>query len=86
MDEGKFVIDETTEALRGKMKKIVSRELLPETLPCYFKKTDGIYKEYYIYPFSEESRAEHNLDFQDIALAEIIKAFIGGGYDKKRMA
>jgi len=86
MDEGRFVIDETTEALRGKMKKVVSRDPLPEALPCFFRKTDGIYKEYYIYPFREELRSEHGVDFQDIALPEIIKAFIGGGYDKKRMA
>ena len=86
MDEGKFVIDDTTEALRGKMKKVVSREPLPAGLPCYFKKTDGIYKEYYLYPFCEELRTRHALDFQDIALPEIIKAFIGGGYEQKRMA
>ena len=86
MDDGRFVIDETNEALRAKMKKVVSRDPLPETLPCFFKKTDGIYKEYYIYPFHEGLRTEHEVDFQDIALPEIIKAFIGGGYDKKRMA
>jgi ABC-2 type transport system ATP-binding protein len=86
MDEGRFVIDETTEALRGKMKKVVSRDPLPDSLPCFFKKTDGIYKEYFIYPFREELRRGNAVDFQDIALPEIIKAFIGGGYDKKRMA
>jgi len=86
MEGGRFVIDDMTEALRGKMKKVVSREPLPEVLPCFFKKTDGIYKEYFIYPFREELRAEHGLDFQDIALPEIIKAFIGGGYEQKRMA
>jgi ABC-2 type transport system ATP-binding protein len=86
MDGGRFVIDDTTEALRGKMKKVVSRDPLPEALPCFFKKTDGLYKEYYIYPFLEEMRTEHGVDFQDIALPEIIKAFIGGGYEQKRMA
>jgi ABC-2 type transport system ATP-binding protein len=86
MDEGRFVIDETPEALRGKMKKVVSREPLPGGLPCIFKKTEGEYKEYFIYPFSGELRAAHALDFQDIALPEIIKAFIGGGYEQKRMA
>jgi ABC-2 type transport system ATP-binding protein len=86
MDGGRFVIDNTTEALRGKMKKVVSRDPLPDGLPCFFKKTDGIYKEYYIYPFREEMRAGHGVDFQDIALPEIIKAFIGGGYEQKRMA
>ena len=86
MDDGKFVIDQTSEALRGLMKKVVAPGPLPETLPCFFSKTDGIYKEYYIYPVREELRREHALDFQDIALAEIVKAFIGGGYEQKRMA
>jgi ABC-2 type transport system ATP-binding protein len=86
MDEGRFVIDETSEALRGQMKKVVSRDPLPEALPCFFRRGEGEYKEYFIYPFREELRAEHDMDFQDIALPEIIKAFIGGGYDKKRMA
>jgi ABC-2 type transport system ATP-binding protein len=86
MDEGRFFIDEKPEALRGSMKKVVGRGPLPEGLPCLFSKTDGSYKEYYIYPFREEMRAAHALDFQDIALAEIVKAFIGGGYEQKRMA
>ena len=86
MERGRFVVDESPEALRGRMKKVVSRGPLPETLPCFFKKTDDEYKEYFIYPFSEELRAAHALDFQDIALPEIIKAFIGGGYEQKRMA
>jgi ABC-2 type transport system ATP-binding protein len=86
MDEGKFIIDENVEALRGLMKKVVVPGPLPEPLPCFFSKTEGVYKEYYIYPFREELRAEHALDFQELALAEIIKAFIGGGYEQKRMA
>lgn len=86
MDEGRFVIDETPEALRSKMRKVVSRDLLPETLPCIFKRTDGEYKEYFIFPFQEELRQGNSLDFQGMALPEIIKAFIGGGYEQKRMA
>jgi len=86
MDEGRFVIDETTEALRSKMKKVVCRDPLPDALPCFFKKTEGTYKEYFIYPFREEFRSEYAYEFLDIALAEIIKAFIGGGYEQKRMA
>jgi ABC-2 type transport system ATP-binding protein len=86
MDDGRFVIDDTPEALRGKMKKVVSRDLLPETLPCIFKKTEGEYKEYFIFPFQEELRQGNSLDFQEMALPEIVKAFIGGGYEQKRMA
>lgn len=86
MERGGFAVDETTEALRQKMKKVVNRGPLPAGLPCIFSKSEGTYKEYYIYPFREELRAAHAVDFQDIALPEIIKAFIGGGYEQKRMA
>ena len=86
MDGGRFVVDETAEALPGQMKKVVGRDPLPEGLPCFFSKVDGMYKEYYIYPFREELRAGQAIVFQDIALPEIIKAFIGGGYEQKRMA
>ena len=86
MEGGRFVIDETPEALHGLMKKVVSREPLPDGVPCFFKKTEGAYKEYFIYPFHEGLRGERALDFQNVALPEIIKAFIGGGYEQKRMA
>jgi hypothetical protein len=86
MDEGRFVIDETPEALRGKMKKVVSRGPLPDGLPCFFSKGEGEYKEYFIYPLNQELLTGNAPDFQDIALPEIIKAFIGGGYEQKRMA
>jgi len=86
MEEGRFIIDETPEALRGLMKKIVSRESLPDGVPCFFKKTEGAYKEYFIYPFHETLREDQALEFQDVALPEIVKAFIGGGYEQKRMA
>lgn len=86
MEQGRFVVDETPEALRARMKKVVGRGPLPEALPCFFSKGEGEYKEYFIYPFSEGLRALPALDFQDIALPEIIKAFIGGGYEQKRMA
>ncbi len=86
MADGRFIIDETPEKLRGLMKKIVSRGLLPTGLPCLFQKTEGEYKEYFIFPFQEELRQGNALDFQELALPEIIKAFIGGGYEQKRMA
>ncbi len=86
MADGRFIVDGTPEELRGLMKKIVGREPLPGGVPCFFRKAEGEYKEYFIYPFHEEMRTQHALDFQDIALPEIIKAFVGGGYEQKRMA
>lgn len=86
MADGRFIIDEAPEALRGLMKKVVSRGPLPGGVPCVFAKSAGEYSEYFIYPFHEEMAAKCALDFQVIALPEIIKAFIGGGYEQKRMA
>jgi ABC-2 type transport system ATP-binding protein len=86
MEEGRFAVDEAAESLRGKMKKVTGREPLPAALPCLFCREEGDLKECFVYPFGEEMRNAHGLDFQDIGLPEIIKAFIGGGYEKKRMA
>lgn len=86
MEAGRFAVDAPPDELRAGMKKVIGREPLPQALPCLFSRADGEYKEYFIYPFQEEMRREHGLDFQDVALSEIIKAFIGGGYERKRMA
>lgn len=86
MEEGRFVVDDSPEALRARMKKVVGRGPLPAALPCLFQKRMGSFQEFFVYPFQEEWRSEHPLDFQDIDLPEIVKAFIGGGYDRKRMA
>lgn len=86
MEEGRFAVDAPPDELRAGMKKVTGRGPLPAALPCLFSRADGEYKEYFIYPFREEMRREHGLDFQDVALGEIIKAFIGGGYERKRMA
>ncbi len=86
MEEGRFVVDDSPEALRSGMKKIVGRGPLPAGMPCLFQKDTGSFQEFYVYPFQEEWRSRHSLEFQDIDLPEIVKAFIGGGYDRKRMA
>lgn len=85
MEGGTFAVDEAAEALRARVKKVVGRDPLPAALPCLFRRTEGGYTEYFIYPYQEEMGA-HGLDFQDVSLPEIVKAFIGGGYEKKRMA
>jgi ABC-2 type transport system ATP-binding protein len=85
MEGGSFAVDETAEALRSRVKKVVGRGPLPAALPCLFQRTEGGYTEHFVYPFQEGMRAP-GLDFQDVSLPEIVKAFIGGGYEKKRMA
>ena len=51
-----------------------------------YKKEVLHYKEYYVYPFSEELRKSYDYQFQDLNLTEIIKSFIGGYYVKKRVS
>ena len=86
MEEGRFAVDAPPDERRAGMKKVMGRGPLPAALPCLFSRADGEYKDHLIFPFREEMRRDHGLEFQDAALGEIIKAFIGGGYERKRMA
>lgn len=84
MEKGRFILDEATDALKEKIKKVESNVHIPGEIPVLYKKEVLHYKEYYVYPFSEELRKSYDYRFQDLNLAEIINSFIGGYYDKKR--
>lgn len=84
MEKGQFILDEKTESLGEKLKKVVAKEEIPEEVPCIFKREASYLKEYFIYPFDEELRKKFPNDYKDINLNEIIKAFIGGQYAKER--
>jgi ABC-2 type transport system ATP-binding protein len=84
MENGQFVLDEKTEDLFGKMKKIVTNNEIQPGIPVIFKKESSIYNEYYVYPFSEEMRTAYDYEFRELDLTEIVKSFIGGYYAKKR--
>jgi len=84
MEGGRFVLDESTEALKGKIKKVETNFDIPGNIPVLYKKEILNYKEYYIYPFSDELKKTYDYQFQDLNLTEIIKSFIGGYYVKKR--
>jgi ABC-2 type transport system ATP-binding protein len=86
MENGRFILDEATEALKEKIKKLESNVDIPGDIPVLYKKEVLHYKEYYIYPFSEELRKSYDYQFQDLNLTEIIKSFIGGYYVKKRVS
>lgn len=87
MENGGFIIDEKTDALREKVKKIELEPdgTVPENLPVLFKKETPYIREYYIYPFQEEMRSRFDIEFRDLGLADILKSFIGGYYVKKRV-
>ncbi len=87
MEQGCFVIDEATEALRTKIKKIETggaEAIETDGLPLIFKKETPYHNEYYIYPYTEALKENFDYRFQDIELTEILKSFIGGYYAKKR--
>lgn len=84
MENGLFILDEATETLKQKIKKVETNVDIPGDIPVLYKKEVLHYKEYYVYPFSEELKKNYDYQFQDLNLTEIIKSFIGGYYVKKR--
>lgn len=85
MEDGRFVFDEQSEDLNGKMKKIVTDKEIKGDIPVIFKNETPIYSEYYVYPYTDESAAGTGYEFQDVDLTQIVKSFIGGYYAKKRI-
>lgn len=87
MEDGHFIIDEKTETLRTKVKKVEPGPdgTIPDQLPVLFKKETPYIKEYYVYPFKEEMRGIVDHQFLDVNLPDILKSFIGGYYVKKRV-
>ncbi len=83
MEKGEFIVDEKSEILGTKLKKISSESEISEDLPCVFKREASYIKEYFIYPFDEEFKEKFSYEFMDVSLNEIIKAFIGGQYAQK---
>jgi len=84
MEKGRFVLEEKTEDLRAKIKKVTAQEPISAELPCIFASESEFHKEYYVYPFNEEFRNIYPYEYQDLDLTEIMTAFIGGQYVKKR--
>ena len=84
MEKGRFIVDEKSETLGERLKKIISETEISEEAPCIFKRELSHFREYYIYPYSEELKEKFPYDYKDVNLNEIIKAFIGGQYAQKR--
>ena len=84
MERGRFVLDEKTEDLRTKIKKVTVQEPIPSELPCIYASESDFRTEYYLFPFKEEFRQTYSYEYQDLDLTEIMKAIIGGQYVKER--
>lgn len=85
MEKGKFILDEKSESLGAKIKKVTSDAELPEEIPCIFVRGSSFFREYFVYPFKEGFRKKFSYDYNNLSLNEILKAFIGGQYVKKRI-
>lgn len=83
MEKGQFILDEKSEILGEKLKKVVSEAEISEEVPCIFQRELSYFREYFVYPFDEELRKKFPYDYKNTGLNEIIKAFIGGQYVKK---
>jgi ABC-type multidrug transport system ATPase subunit len=86
MEGGRFILDENSEQLKAKIKKVVTDTEIPPEIPFVFKKESVFGKEYFVYPFQDDFRRKYPHDFRSLELGEIIKALIGGEYVKKRMS
>ena len=85
MADGRFIIDEKSEVLAAKLKKVISNKEIPGEVPLIFSKVAAGTHEHYVYPFSLELKERFPFEYIDVDLNEIIKAFIGGQYAEKRM-
>jgi len=83
MEQGRFILDERSEDLRKKIKKVVTKDTVSQDLPRVFQVESPYQNEYFIYPFKEEFRTAYPYEYVDLDLNEIMKAFIGGQYVKE---
>jgi ABC-2 type transport system ATP-binding protein len=83
MEKGQFILDEPSETLADKIKKVDSEAEISEEVPCVFKRELSHFREYFVYPFSEELRKKFPYDYKNTNMNEMVKAFIGGQYVKK---
>jgi ABC-2 type transport system ATP-binding protein len=84
LEDGSFILDEKTDELTGKVRKIITDKEIDLDIPVILKKESPVHNEYYIYPYTPELKSSSNYEFIEVDLAEIIKSFIGGYYAKKR--
>ncbi len=81
LDKGKVFLDETVENLKQKFVKMYSATE-PQDLPVVFSQDWQGMKELYIYPYSADLPIKEKIEY--LTLPEILRAFIGGGYDSQR--
>jgi len=79
LKSGEIAVDEDIEALKAKVKKILS-DSPPKSLNILSKIDYSDHAEFFVYPFDEKSREALEGEVVDLNLTEIVTAFIGGEY------
>lgn len=83
MEKGKFILDEPSETLGEKIKKVDTEDEISDEVPCIFRRELPHFREYFVYPFTEELRKKFPYEYKNTSMNEMVKAFIGGQYVKK---
>jgi len=76
---GEIAVDENIEALKARVKKIVSANP-PKSLNILSRIDYSDHSEFFVYPFDEKSSDALEGEVMDLDLTEIVTAFIGGEY------
>lgn len=82
LDRGQMVLDASVESLKRSFVRFYSEgNEIPDDLPVVFHRDWEGMKEYYIYPLPPGQKSIPPDRIEYLALAEILRAFIGGEYD-----
>ena len=76
---GKISVDEKIEALKAKVKKVIS-ETLPQSVPVLSQIDFSDHSEFFVYPYEDKLKDKIKGEVVDMDLTEIVSAFIGGEY------
>ena len=79
LKSGQIAVDEDIEALKAKVKKIIS-PTPPESLHILSRIDYSGHSEFFVYPYDETSLSPKDAEVVDLNLTEIVTAFIGGEY------
>jgi ABC-2 type transport system ATP-binding protein len=76
---GKISVDEKIEALKAKVKKVIS-ETPPQSVPVLSQIDFSDHSEFFVYPYEDKLKDKIEGEVVDMDLTEIVSAFIGGEY------
>jgi len=79
LKSGHIAVDEKIDALKAKVKKIISTGV-PQAIPVVSQIDYSEHSEFFVYPYEEKYREEVDGEVVDLDLTEIVSAFIGGEY------